>query len=224
MQQNKMSMDLNEVQAVRLAPQFISLETATFEMQSGFDIAKRTADIVCSAAILAFSSPLLLLIAIVVRLSSPGPAIFWSRRRGRHNLPFMMPKFRTMYCETPEVPSVELGSARSCITPVGRILRQTSLDELPQLWSVLIGDMSLIGPRPAICAEVELAERRASLGVEKLAPGITGWAQVNGRDGVGVEQKALLDHYYLRHRSIQMDLRILIATIICVLSREGILH
>ena len=224
MQQNKMSMKLNEVEAVRLAPPFVLLEGARLGMQSDFDIAKRIADIVCSVAILALSSPLLILIAIVVRLSSPGPAIFWSRRRGRYDLPFMMPKFRTMYCDTPEVPSVELGSARSCITPIGRILRQTSLDELPQLWSVLIGDMSLIGPRPVICAEVELAERRASLGIEKLAPGITGWAQVNGRDSVGTEQKALLDHYYLLHRSIQMDIRILFATIICVLSRKGILH
>jgi O-antigen biosynthesis protein WbqP len=224
MRQNKMSMELNEVQAARLAPPFVSLESATLGTQSGFDISKRTADIVCSVVILALSSPLLLLIAIVVRLSSPGPAIFWSRRRGRYNFPFMMPKFRTMYCETPEVPSVELRSARSCITPIGRMLRQTSLDELPQLWSVLIGDMSLIGPRPVICAEVELAERRASLGRERLAPGITGWAQVNGRDGVGVERKALLDHYYLQHRSIQMDIRILFATISCVLSRNGILH
>jgi O-antigen biosynthesis protein WbqP len=190
----------------------------------GFECVKRMTDLVCSVATLLVTSPLLILIALLIRISSPGPAIFWSTRYGRCSDPFRMPKFRTMYSNAPEVPSIALRYPEKYITPIGRVLRKTSLDELPQFWSVLVGDMSLVGPRPVICAEVELAEMRACIGIDRLSPGITGWAQINGRDSVSVEEKVLLDHYYLLHRSIQMDIRIVYETINYVLSGDGIVH
>lgn len=189
-----------------------------------FNSAKRAVDIVFSALALILGFPVLALIALVVRCSSPGPALFWSLRYGKYSIPFMMPKFRSMYLDAPEVPTIALESPETYLTPVGSFLRKTSLDELPQMWSVLVGDMSLIGPRPVICAEIELAEMRASVGVDLLTPGLTGWAQINGRDSVTIEEKVRLDQHYLAHRSIQMDHQILRETISRVLSREGIVH
>jgi O-antigen biosynthesis protein WbqP len=190
----------------------------------GFDRAKRCADVLCACIALLIGAPLFAAIALLIWCTSPGPVLFWSTRYGRHNVPFRMPKFRTMLVEAPEVPTFALPSPHRYITPIGRLLRLGSLDELPQLWSILTGDMSLIGPRPVICAESELAERRADLGVHCLLPGITGWAQIHGRDTVSLEEKALLDKHYLACRSVRMDLYILCRTITRVLSRHGITY
>ncbi|MGC2636617.1 MAG: sugar transferase [Acidobacteriaceae bacterium] len=189
-----------------------------------FDRAKRCADVLCACIALIIGVPLFAAISLLICFTSPGPVLFWSVRYGRHNVPFRMPKFRTMRSGTPEVPTLALPSPQNHITPVGRLLRLGSLDELPQLWSILIGDMSLIGPRPVICAESELAARRAGLGVHCLLPGITGWAQIHGRDTVSLEEKALLDKHYLDCRSVRMDLYILSRTITRVLSRDGITY
>jgi O-antigen biosynthesis protein WbqP len=194
------------------------------ERRKGFELAKRTVDIVVSAMALVLGLPFLAIVAILVRWSSPGPALFWSVRYGKYNIPFRMPKFRTMHLDAPEVPTVALESPEVYLTSIGSFLRKTSLDELPQLWSVLVGHMSLIGPRPVICAETELAEMRAYAGIDQLTPGLTGWAQINGRDCVTIEEKVRLDKHYLENRSIQLDHQIIIETISRVLSREGIVH
>jgi O-antigen biosynthesis protein WbqP len=196
----------------------------SIESRRGFEIAKRAMDITVSSLALLLGFPFLAFLALLVRWSSPGPALFWSLRYGKYNIPFKMPKFRTMHVGAPEVPTVALESPEVYLTPVGSFLRKTSLDELPQMWSVLVGDMSLIGPRPVICAETELAERRAYVGVDQLTPGLTGWAQINGRDCVTIEEKVRLDQHYLEHRSVQLDHQIILETISRVLSREGIVH
>ena len=194
------------------------------ESRKGFELAKRTVDIVVSALALVLGFPFLAIVAFLVRWSSPGPALFWSVRYGKYNIPFRMPKFRTMHVDAPEVPTVALESPEFYLTSIGSFLRKTSLDELPQMWSVLVGHMSLIGPRPVICAETELAEMRADAGIDQLTPGLTGWAQINGRDCVTIEEKVRLDKHYLENRSIQLDHQIIVETISRVLSREGIVH
>ena len=168
--------------------------------------------------------PVLLALALAVRLDSPGPAIHWSRRVGRGNREFAMPKFRTMRTDTPDVATHELHDPARWITPLGRFLRRSSLDELPQLWSVLVGHMSLVGPRPALHSQTDLIAMRSTAGIERLRPGVTGWAQVNGRDALSIPDKVRLDRDYLDRMSLGFDLRIIAATALSAFSGRGISH
>ncbi|MDO9430022.1 MAG: sugar transferase, partial [Phenylobacterium sp.] len=168
---------------------------------------KRAFDIVAALGGLLVLSPVLAVIALAVRLDSPGPAIHWSRRVGRFNRIFLMPKFRTMRTDAPDVATHLLADPQAWITPLGRFLRRASLDELPQLWSVLIGDMSLVGPRPALFNQDDLVALRTAAGVEALRPGVTGWAQVNGRDDLPIEEKARLDADYLDLQGFVFDMK-----------------
>ena len=166
----------------------------------------------------------ILLVAAMVALSSKGPVLYWSDRIGIRNTVFRMPKFRTMRIGTPVVATHLLDSPDAYLTPVGSFLRKSSLDELPQLWSILKGDMSLVGPRPALFNQDDLVAMRTSRGVHELMPGLTGWAQVNGRDELPIPEKVGLDAEYLRRRSLLFDLRILGMTILKVVQRDGVSH
>lgn len=165
-----------------------------------------------------------LLLALLVRLTSPGPALYWSDRIGRCNRVFKMPKFRSMCVGTPAVATHLLEDPNSYLTPIGSFLRKSSLDELPQLWSILVGDMSFVGPRPALFNQNDLIAMRTERGVHELLPGLTGWAQVNGRDELPIPEKVELDVAYLKHRSFWFDIRILWLTAIRVLRRDGVVH
>ena len=165
-----------------------------------------------------------LLVAMAVRLTSKGPALYWSDRVGRNNVIFKMPKFRSMRVGTPAVATHLLADARSHLTPIGSFLRKTSLDELPQLWSILAGDMSFVGPRPALFNQQDLIALRTEQGVHTLVPGLTGWAQVNGRDELPIPEKVKLDVAYLQRQSLWFDIRILWMTFVKVLRRDGVVH
>ncbi len=165
-----------------------------------------------------------LIIALLVKATSTGPAIHWSKRVGRNNALFQMPKFRTMRTDAPDVATHLLTDLDRYITPVGNILRKTSLDELPQIWNILKGDMVLVGPRPALYNQNDLIKLRNEGGVHELVPGITGWAQINGRDELSIPDKVGLDVYYLNHRSFWFDLKILLKTLFFVGKRKGISH
>jgi O-antigen biosynthesis protein WbqP len=185
---------------------------------------KRLFDLVLSAlGIIVLALPLLM-VALAVKLTSPGPVLYWSDRVGRHNRIFRMPKFRSMRTDTPAVATHLLQEPDAWLTPIGAFLRKTSLDELPQLWSILAGDMSIVGPRPALFNQDDLIALRSERGVHELAPGLTGWAQVNGRDELPIPQKVELDVEYLRRRSFLFDLRIVWLTVIKVLRRDGVSH
>jgi O-antigen biosynthesis protein WbqP len=185
---------------------------------------KRLFDLVLSAlAAIVLALPLLA-VALAVKLTSPGPVLYWSDRVGHHNRIFRMPKFRSMYTGTPAVATHLLEDPDAWLTPIGAFLRKTSLDELPQLWSILAGDMSIVGPRPALFNQDDLIALRTERGVHELAPGLTGWAQVNGRDELPIPQKVELDVEYLRRRSLLFDLRILWLTLVRVLRRDGVSH
>ena len=185
---------------------------------------KRALDVAAALAGLLLLSPVLIAIAIAVRLESPGPALFWSRRVGRDNVIFRMPKFRTMRTGAPNVATHLLTDPDQWITPLGRFLRRTSLDELPQLWSVLKGDMSLVGPRPALFNQEDLVSLRTAGGVHRLRPGLTGWAQVNGRDELPIPQKVSFDVEYLQRRSLAFDLMIIAQTARAAVSGRGVSH
>jgi O-antigen biosynthesis protein WbqP len=172
---------------------------------------------------LALALPLLL-IALCVRLTSPGPALYWSDRVGRHNRIFRMPKFRSMRIGTPAVATHLLANPDAYLTPIGSFLRKSSLDELPQLWSIIVGDMSFVGPRPALFNQADLVELRTAQGVDKLVPGLTGWAQINGRDELPIPQKVALDLEYLQKQSLWLDIRILWLTALKVVRRDGVAH
>ena len=165
-----------------------------------------------------------LLVGISVRLTSKGPALYWSDRVGRNNVTFKMPKFRSMRVGTPAVATHLLADARSHLTPIGSFLRKSSLDELPQLWSILVGDMSFVGPRPALFNQQDLIALRTAQGVHTLLPGLTGWAQVNGRDELPIPEKVKLDVAYLQRQSLWFDIRILWLTFVKVLKRDGVSH
>lgn len=165
-----------------------------------------------------------ILVALAVRLTSKGPALYWSDRVGRNNKIFKMPKFRSMRVGTPTVASHLLSDPKIHLTPIGSFLRKSSLDELPQLWSILVGDMSFVGPRPALFNQDDLIKLRTQYGVHVLTPGLTGWAQVNGRDELPIPQKVALDVEYLHKNSFWFDLEILWMTLIKVLSKEGVTH
>lgn len=164
------------------------------------------------------------LIALAIRLTSAGPAVYWSNRVGRDNKIFRMPKFRSMRADTPAVATHLLQNPEQYITPVGKFLRKTSLDELPQLWSILVGDMSFVGPRPALYNQDDLIALRTERGVHTLVPGLTGWAQINGRDELPIPQKVEFDAQYLQRRSFWFDLRIMALTAWRVLRRSGVSH
>jgi len=166
----------------------------------------------------------IMVVAAAVRLTSPGPALYWSDRVGRHNRIFRMPKFRSMRIGTPAVATHLLQDPDVWLTPIGAFLRKTSLDELPQIWSILAGDMSFVGPRPALFNQDDLVALRTERGVHELVPGLTGWAQVNGRDELPIPDKVALDVEYLRRRSFLFDLRILWLTVVKVLRRDGVSH
>ncbi len=183
---------------------------------------KRLSDIVLAGLAATALAPLMALIALAVRLSSPGPAVYWSARVGRHNRLFQMPKFRTMRCDAPQVATHLLSDSRCWITPLGRFLRKTSLDELPQLWSILNGDMSFVGPRPALFNQTDLIALRTAAGVHTLVPGLTGWAQICGRDELTIAEKVAYDRYYLEHRSLRLDAYILAMTFAKVARQEGV--
>lgn len=185
---------------------------------------KRAFDIAVAAAGLLVLWPLLLAIGVAVRLDSPGPALHWSRRVGRNNVVFAMPKFRSMRTDTPDVATHLLENPGQWITPLGRFLRRTSLDELPQLWSVLTGAMSLVGPRPALFNQDDLIALRTAAGVHRLRPGLTGWAQVNGRDDLPIPEKVRLDEAYLHRRSFGLDLAIIARTATAIISGRGVRH
>ena len=166
----------------------------------------------------------ILLIALLVKITSTGPAFHWSTRVGRNNTLFQMPKFRTMRTDTPDVATHLLTDSDRYITPVGKLLRKTSLDELPQLWSILKGDMVFVGPRPALHNQDDLIALRNQNTLHLLTPGITGWAQINGRDELSIPDKVELEVYYLNHRSFWFDLKILWKTLFFVGKRKGISH
>ena len=164
------------------------------------------------------------LVALLVRLTSTGPALYWSDRVGKNNTIFKMPKFRSMRVGTPAVATHLLADAHSHLTPVGNFLRKSSLDELPQLWSIIRGDMSFVGPRPALFNQDDLIALRTQYGVEKLPPGLTGWAQVNGRDELPIPEKVKLEVEYLQRQSLPFDIKIIVLTFLKVVRRDGITH
>jgi len=166
----------------------------------------------------------LVVVAVLVRLTSPGPALYWSDRVGRHNKIFKMPKFRSMRVGTPAVATHLLANPKAHLTPIGSFLRKSSLDELPQLWSILVGDMSFVGPRPALFNQDDLIALRTEKGVHQLVPGLTGWAQVNGRDELPIPQKVALDAEYLQRLGFWFDIKILWLTFLKVVQRDGVSH
>jgi len=185
---------------------------------------KRVFDIfLCCVALLIFFIPVLM-VWVAVRLTSKGPALYWSDRVGQNNRIFKMPKFRSMLMDTPAVATHLLTDARSHLTPIGSFLRKSSLDELPQLVSILAGDMSFVGPRPALFNQQDLIALRTEQGVHTLMPGLTGWAQVNGRDELPIPEKVKLDVAYLKRQSLWFDVGILWLTFVKVLRRDGVLH
>lgn len=164
------------------------------------------------------------IVALMVHFTSRGPVIYWSDRVGRLNNIFKMPKFRTMLVDTPAVATHLLSNPDQYLTPVGSFLRRSSLDELPQLWSILIGDMSFVGPRPALFNQADLIALRTEKNIHLVTPGLTGWAQVNGRDELPIPEKVKLDAYYVEHQSLILDCRILVMTFFKVIKRDGVTH
>ena len=185
---------------------------------------KRITDIACSCMLLILFLPLMVIISVAIIFSSGFPVIHWSKRFGKNNKLFNMPKFRTMKVSTPKVATHLLEDPNSHVTLIGSFLRKTSLDELPQAWSILIGDMSLVGPRPGLFNQYDLMALRAENGVEKLTPGLTGWAQINGRDDVSIVDKVQLDVYYLKNISFKLDMKICLLTVYCAIKQAGISH
>ena len=187
-------------------------------------ILKRLFDLLLALVASVFLAVPILLIALAVRLTSPGPALYWSDRVGRHNKLFKMPKFRSMRVGTPAVATHLLADPKSHVTRIGSLLRKSSMDELPQLWSILIGDMSFVGPRPALFNQHNLIELRTEQGVHILVPGLTGWAQVNGRDELLIPQKVELDAEYLQCQGFWTDIKIMWLTFLKVFQRDGVSH
>jgi len=185
---------------------------------------KRVFDIFLSLIATVILIAPILLVALLVRLTSPGPALYWSDRVGRNNTIFKMPKFRTMRLNTPAVATHLLSNPNQFLTPIGSFLRKSSLDELPQLWSILKGDMSFVGPRPALFNQDDLIALRTQYGVDKLLPGLTGWAQINGRDELPIPDKVQLDVEYIKRQSFRFDLEIIVMTFWKVIKRDAVTH
>lgn len=185
---------------------------------------KRIFDFTVSLFLMGILGVPMLFIAFLVKLTSKGPILYWSDRVGVNNTIFKMPKFRTMKIDTPAVATHLLSNPDQFLTPIGKFLRKSSLDELPQLISILKGDMSFVGPRPALFNQHDLVELRTKKGVHLLTPGLTGWAQINGRDELPIPAKVEFDEYYLMHRSLFFDLKIILLTALKVVRREGVTH
>ena len=166
----------------------------------------------------------IIMVSVLVKLTSKGPILYWSDRVGKDNIIFKMPKFRSMKINTPAVATHLLSDPKSVLTPVGDFLRKSSLDELPQLWSIFKGHMSFVGPRPALFNQDDLIDLRTSNGVHKLVPGLTGWAQINGRDELPIPKKVALDVVYLHHQSLWIDFKIMWLTLIKVIKKDGVSH
>jgi O-antigen biosynthesis protein WbqP len=185
---------------------------------------KRSFDLLMVIMLFVMLAIPMLLIVVMVRVTSKGPALYWSDRVGRGNKIFRMPKFRTMRLDTPEMATHLMKTPVTYLSPIGRFLRRSSLDELPQLWSILKGDMSFVGPRPALFNQDDLIFLRTERGVDQLMPGLTGWAQVNGRDTLPIPEKVALDVEYLNQQSFWLDMRILWMTFLKVFGQDGITH
>jgi O-antigen biosynthesis protein WbqP len=185
---------------------------------------KRILDLLLALIALVILLLPIILVALVVRITSPGPIFYWSDRVGRYNRLFKMPKFRSMRIGTPAVATHLLSNPESYLTPIGSFLRKSSLDELPQLWSIITGDMSFVGPRPALYNQHDLIELRTRCGVHELVPGLTGWAQINGRDELPIPQKVALDEEYLQRHSLLWDVKILWLTAWKVIMRADVTH
>jgi O-antigen biosynthesis protein WbqP len=185
---------------------------------------KRLYDIISSSLLLILFAIPMALIALAVKLTSKGPVLYWSDRVGRWNCIFKMPKFRSMRIDTPQLPTHLLSDPVAYLTPIGSFLRRTSLDELPQLFSILVGDLSFVGPRPALFNQNDLVALRTERGIHLLVPGLTGWAQVNGRDDLPIPVKVQFDYEYLQRRSFMFDLQIIGMTVVKVVRGEGIKH
>jgi len=185
---------------------------------------KRIFDLVMASLLLCFLSVPILIIGLIVKLTSEGPMLYWSNRVGINNCIFSMPKFRTMRTGTPDVATHLMKDPEVYLSPIGFFLRNLSLDELPQLYSILRGDISFVGPRPALHNQKDLMEMRIEKGIDKIIPGITGWAQVNGRDNLSVREKVEFEDYYLKNRSFIFDSKILLMTPAKVMRREGVSH
>lgn len=185
---------------------------------------KRAFDITFSTLLIILLSPLLLALALAIKMTSKGPVLHWSKRVGWHNELFRMPKFRSMRIDTPQLPTHLLSEPADYLTSIGSFLRRTSLDELPQLFSILVGDLSFVGPRPALFNQDDLVALRTERGIHHLVPGLTGWAQVNGRDELPIPVKVQFDYEYLMRRSFKFDLQIIGMTAVKVARSEGVKH
>ncbi len=185
---------------------------------------KRLFDVLVVLLTLPLFLPILICIWVLIKIEDGGPALYWSKRIGINNRIFLMPKFRSMKLNTPQVATHLLQNPDEYITRIGKFLRKSSLDEVPQLWSVLTGDMSFVGPRPALFNQDDLVELRTKCGVHLLRPGVTGWAQINGRDEIPIPQKVQLDEYYLKNQSFSFDIKILFLTVFKVLKSDGVTH
>ena len=187
-----------------------------------YKIFKRAVDVIASLLAIIILFPLLIIVSIMIKLESKGPVIFKQVRAGLDSKPFYIYKFRSMKVETPNMATNEFTNSADYITKIGKIIRKTSIDEIPQLFNILKGDMSIVGPRPVILKEVDLIELRKDYNIDKILPGITGWAQINGRDNIGNEEKVRYDYEYLVNRSIEMDLHIIAKTALKVIKRSDI--
>jgi O-antigen biosynthesis protein WbqP len=185
---------------------------------------KRLVDLIFTLLAILFLLLPMIIVAVLVKLTSRGSVIYWSDRVGKNNTTFKMPKFRSMKVDTPVVATHLLADPKSVLTPVGDFLRKSSLDELPQLWCILKGDMSFVGPRPALYNQDDLVALRTKKGVHELIPGLTGWAQINGRDELPIPQKVALDVEYLHHQSLWLDIKIIWLTFIKVIKKDGVSH
>jgi O-antigen biosynthesis protein WbqP len=185
---------------------------------------KRLFDFICSFAAFIFLAIPMLIVALAVKLTSPGSILYWSDRVGKNNTIFKMPKFRTMRTDTPAVATHLLVDPDRWLTPIGKFLRKSSLDELPQLFSILTGAMSIVGPRPSLFNQDDLIALRTAKGIHLLIPGLTGWAQINGRDELPIPVKVQLDAWYLENRSFLLDLKIIVMTFVKVVKKEGVTH
>ena len=193
-------------------------------MQSRKEKMKRVFDLSVGMIVLMFVLVPMLIVAIGVKISSKGTVLYWSDRVGRDNVNFKMPKFRTMKLDTPEIATHLMDTPDTFLSPLGGFIRRSSLDEIPQLWSILKGDMSFVGPRPALFNQDDLVELRTEKGVERLPPGLTGWAQVNGRDELTIPEKVALDVEYMERQSLWFDMKIFWLTVLKVVRRDGVSH
>lgn len=185
---------------------------------------KRLFDILVSLGVAFFLIPIIILVSIAIKITSPGPILYWSERVGKNNIIFKMPKFRTMKIGTPAIATHLMTNPGQFLTPIGPFLRKTSLDEIPQLWSILKGDMSFVGPRPALFNQDDLISLRTNLGVHLLTPGLTGWAQINGRDSLPIPEKVRWDKEYAEKKSFLFDLYILIKTFLKIFFEKNVSH